>query len=493
MLGASNIEDAFRAFMALYQLPLLLLSAVVTYIAVGPRRKPGIETYYSPHPTPLRRRKTDHDEDLEEETLISLLKRKLSTVFGPDAGFVSVPWLPSGDFHTIYASIGDFSKVDLVEYERIHISYSDGGLGALDIYPTFKAHPQEPGEPIVFVTHGLTGGSHENYVRSTISVLCAPKSQGGLGMRAVVMNSRGCNGSPLTFPKIYHAGTTNDLRHAILWVSKTFPDSPIFAIGYSLGANQITRYTGQEGTSCPLSGVVSVANPFDFLRANNHIESGSLMNKYLYNYALGGALQALITRHLPIYLSDPRSAVPVGPLKEFVEKKRVTIRDFDEVATRHSFGYANADDYYAQVSSVRVLENIAVPFLGLNARDDPVTGTETLPKTQALCNPWILLVRTEHGGHIGWFEAKPGGGVRRWYPQPIKEFFGALLEYGVAPPARLEFDEVDGRTVMKGRPDISVRVLRDDEVPPSVPIKSSAKTSAVPFHMWIMRKLFTGW
>ena len=93
MLNASSFEDALRAFMALYQLPLLALSAVVTYVAFGRRRKPGLEKYYSPHHVPLPRRKLD-DGASEEETLISLLKRKLGTVFGPDAGFVSVPWLP---------------------------------------------------------------------------------------------------------------------------------------------------------------------------------------------------------------------------------------------------------------------------------------------------------------------------------------------------------------------------------------------------------------
>lgn len=255
----------------------------------------------------------------------------------------------------------------------------------------------------------------------------------------------------------------------------------------------ITKYAGMEGESCPLSGVASVANPFDFLRGAVHIESGSLINKYLYNYALGGALQALLTRHLPGYVSDPRCNVPPGPLLDFAKQRRVTIRDFDEVCTRHSFGFANADDYYAQSSSVRVIDRVAVPYLGLNSRDDPVVSTEALPTVHALCNPWILLVRTEHGGHLGWFEAKPGGGARRWYPRPIKEFFGALLEYDLAPRPRLEWDEVDGRAVMKGRPDISVRVLSDEEVPPSVPLKSSARSSAVPFHMWIMRKLFTGW
>ena len=40
------------------------------------------------------------------------------------------------------------------------------------------------------ICHGLTGGSHESYVRNVLVPLVKPKSEGGLGLRAVVVNVR---------------------------------------------------------------------------------------------------------------------------------------------------------------------------------------------------------------------------------------------------------------------------------------------------------------
>lgn len=78
------------------------------------------------------------------------------------------------------------------------------GVIAIDIAPPLHSHPVRDGETIILIAHGLTGGSHEHYVRSAVNALRAPAERGGLGARAVVMNFRGCNGSPVITPKLYH-------------------------------------------------------------------------------------------------------------------------------------------------------------------------------------------------------------------------------------------------------------------------------------------------
>lgn len=78
------------------------------------------------------------------------------------------------------------------------------GIIAIDISPPLHSHPIRPNETVVVIAHGLTGGSHEHYVRAAVSVLTAPMSSGGLAARTVVMNFRGCNDSPVTTPKLYH-------------------------------------------------------------------------------------------------------------------------------------------------------------------------------------------------------------------------------------------------------------------------------------------------
>lgn len=41
---------------------------------------------------------------------------------------------------------------------------------------------------MVVVCHGLTGGSHESYVRNVLSWVVKPVADGGMGGRAVVVN-----------------------------------------------------------------------------------------------------------------------------------------------------------------------------------------------------------------------------------------------------------------------------------------------------------------
>ena len=60
-------------------------------------------------------------------------------------------------------------------------------LSAIDITP--PNHKDLPADALtIIVAHGLTGGSHESYVRNVLEWVVRPKSQGGLGGRGVVAN-----------------------------------------------------------------------------------------------------------------------------------------------------------------------------------------------------------------------------------------------------------------------------------------------------------------
>lgn len=76
---------------------------------------------------------------------------------------------------------------------RTLLRLPDGGTLGLDICPPSKdSQDLSTDTPIIIVQHGLSGGSHEPYIRSILAGACAPKSKGGLGYRAVVVNFRGC-------------------------------------------------------------------------------------------------------------------------------------------------------------------------------------------------------------------------------------------------------------------------------------------------------------
>lgn len=90
--------------------------------------------------------------------------------------------------------------------------------------------------PMLVMLHGLKGGSHEIYIRHVLAPLV-----GDGGWEACVVNSRGCSNSKITSSVLYNARATWDIRYTVKWLKKTYPNRPLFGIGFSLGANIITN------------------------------------------------------------------------------------------------------------------------------------------------------------------------------------------------------------------------------------------------------------
>lgn len=95
-----------------------------------------------------------------------------------------------------------------------------------------SALPSDDTRPMLVALHGLSGGSHEVYLRHILAPLVAD----GL-WEACVVNSRGCAQTKISSGVLYNARATWDVRQAVKWLRKTFPNRPLFGIGFSLGAN----------------------------------------------------------------------------------------------------------------------------------------------------------------------------------------------------------------------------------------------------------------
>ena len=63
--------------------------------------------------------------------------------------------------------------------------------------------------PVLILLPGLTGGSHDSYVRHMVGAASLN------GMRAVVFNSRGTSDGVVTSPQFYSASYTGDMRSAL--------------------------------------------------------------------------------------------------------------------------------------------------------------------------------------------------------------------------------------------------------------------------------------
>jgi len=449
---------------------LLASTAIFGLTAWGFTRRTAIDLFYfaSEDRADTVDKNVDNTQIGYKDNLSRLVKRSVSSLYGPEAGFRGVWWLPGGHAQTAYNSFGNFTKVYPIVYERKYIQLVDGGLIALDVTPPFSTLPVQENERVLVVSHGLTGGSHEAYVRAALAELTLPTTAGGLGFRAVVVNSRGCSGAPVITPRLYNAGSSDDLRPAILWVCHTFPKSTLFGIGFSLGANILTKHIAEESESCPLSGAVALANVWDFVTGSIHIESGTFLNRHLYRNVLGGAMKALLHRHQHIFHSPPpnsKSPFPKEVMDKVFNRKRISLKEYDDLIQAPMFGFRDAMDYYDHVSSAKLVERIRVPLLGINSWNDPVISSECLPIEKIRHNPWVVLAVTHGGGHLGWFEQDDRGNLSRWYVKPVKEYFIALLESNLEPRPKPEMlTGEDGFTRLKDRPDVGFRERQLDKL-----------------------------
>ena len=86
-------------------------------------------------------------------------------------------------------------------------------------------------KPMLVTLHGLSGGSHEVYLRHVLEPLFKD------GWEACVVNARGCAQSKMTSDMLFNARATWDIRQVVRWLRRVFPKRPLFGIGFSLGAN----------------------------------------------------------------------------------------------------------------------------------------------------------------------------------------------------------------------------------------------------------------
>ncbi|KAI0709091.1 AB-hydrolase YheT [Earliella scabrosa] len=413
--------------------------------------------YFGPTPATVSARTAASSKAVERVTLREFIQLRCPSLFRE---FRPAWWLNSGHLQTAYCVLGDFSKIDKVEYDRKLIRTLDGGTIGLDFTPPVQERALKDDTPIVVVLHGLTGGSHESYVRSILAPVCTPVEQGGLGYRGIVVNFRGCAGVPLTSPQLYSALHTDDIRVAVMFISKMYPSAPLIGVGFSLGANVLTRYMAQEGSSCRLAAGCALGSPWDLVESSDRLES-RFFHRRVYSRGMAQNLQNLVARH-----RDALARFPDSPLWKAVETslpdKNMALADFDNTITRLAggssppFPFATARDYYTAASSHTLLGDIRVPFLAVSAADDPIASSVPIGVTD---NGWVILAVTKGGGHLGWFEAgQRFGTLERWIRKPVVEWIRAVGEDMVVDTGRgRPLHEVDGFLKEVGRDDIGCK------------------------------------
>ena len=94
-------------------------------------------------------------------------------------------------------------------------------------------------KPMLVVLHGLSGGSHELYLREVLAPLVAVggRSETDEPWKVCVVNARGCAKSKITSDVLFNARATWDVRQVVEWLSDRYPNRPLYGLGFSLGGN----------------------------------------------------------------------------------------------------------------------------------------------------------------------------------------------------------------------------------------------------------------
>ncbi|CAK7211114.1 hypothetical protein SBRCBS47491_001008 [Sporothrix bragantina] len=295
--------------------------------------------------------------------------------------------------------------------------------------------------PMLLVLHGLSGGSYEVYLRHCLLPLLDSVDE---PWEIAVVNSRGCAGSSITSGVLFNARATWDLRQVVLWAREKFPNRPLFGLGFSLGANIMTNYVGEEGAGCPLKAAVVVGNPFD-LQVSNKFLQHSFLGRSVYETFMGNNMKKLINRHREAIIKHTDLDLDrINQIK--------TLYEFDREVQCPTWGYPTEEAYYRDASSCDLLLDIRIPFMALQAKDDPIAVAEAVPVGEFKQNPYTVLCMTSLGGHLSWFE--PGGG--RWHAKPVTQFLHNMA-------TKIDLDAIP-RNLMdhnsKQRPGVSFKPLR---------------------------------
>ncbi|MCF1427920.1 MAG: hydrolase [Shewanella sp.] len=298
-------------------------------------------------------------------------------------------WARSPHIQTILPVL---TKVPRPALHRERLELEDGDFIDLDWCGNARN-----GDAILVLIHGLEGSSDSHYIRRLLRQ-CQRRD-----LTATVHHHRSCSGEPNRLARSYHSGDTLDLTVTLNTLRIRFPDSPLYACGYSLGGNVLTKYLGEQGQQSLLSKAVVVSAPLKLEACAQRLKSGF---SRVYQSYLIHQLQAktLAKVNHPV-LSDqmPVTADIVDSLTSF--------HQFDNAITAPLHGFHDVDDYYRRASGMPYLEKIRIPTLIIHAGDDPFMTDAVIP-THEMLSDTITYELHPLGGHVGFIN----GGLP-WQPR----------------------------------------------------------------------------
>jgi predicted alpha/beta-fold hydrolase len=197
---------------------------------------------------------------------------------------------------------------------------------------------------------------------------------------------------------MFNGECTSDLKAVVEHIKAKYPHSPLLVIGYSLGANIMSKYLGESEHTTPVLAAISISNPFNFAIASKLSEKNPSFT--IYNRGLAKDLTDYVQRHIEVFKKSE-----FGKVLDFLHiSQSRSIQEFDERCVIKLFGYKTIEEYYTTASCLHTLTQVKVPMLCVNAGDDPFIHPSILPHHMVKENPNLIFALTARGGHIAFLK-----------------------------------------------------------------------------------------
>ena len=321
------------------------------------------------------------------QTTATLIKRYFPT-----------PWLFNNHLQLIVLGfIKGYAKPLAYDREDLLVM-PDGGHVAI----AWLGLDLPPDTPTMLVLHTISGDPQSmrgfvRYVRETMGwrvALCVRRGHGDLSLQTAHFNTM---------------GNTDDFAEQVRHIQTSFPESSLYATGVSAGSGVLAHYLGKVGKNTPIKAAIAYCPAYDMRNAFSRAVPfySKMMAKKLHKLFIEPNKSVL--EHLPSYESLRASE----DLQEFHQQ-------LYEVAGNHS-----TDDYMINSNPSEVFDDIKIPMLILNAKDDPVCHIDNVYEHQhrieAMDN--VILVLTDRGSHCAYLE---GFTAKSWANRMISDYFSTL-------------------------------------------------------------------
>lgn len=318
-------------------------------------------------------------------------------------------WLSNAHLQTIYPALMRKLSV-LIGLKRERLITPDNDFIDIDWCG-------EGNQPLIILLHGLSGSTQSGYIRGLQQALLSK------GFRTVALNFRGCSGELNYSARCYHSGETEDIHFLYQWLREREPETPIGAVGFSLGGNVLLKWLGEQGNQLSLFAAIAVSVPLVLSICATKLDTG--FSKFYRKILLSELKEHVEEKKLHLErLGNFQEVKRIEKLGDISDIESFWQYDDRVVARLHHF--KDVHDYYLRSSSRQFLKSIAITTLLIQALDDPFMTEEVLPNLDEL-SPTIQLEITQGGGHVGFIGGYIPFKPSYWLDQRIPEFFEQQL------------------------------------------------------------------